>query len=159
MIEFKGKIFIEQFPGKGGWHYAVVPIESLKTNSAFGWLEVNCIVDGLDLGLIKLMPMGNQKLFLPLKKALRKQLNKELGDPIAVHVYYIAPSPPSQNFLDESIKMASPEGYERYKTLSKTEQDRLINWILSTNFESKQIEKIAQLIAFLEEKRDTKKLK
>lgn len=66
-----GFYMLEKFPGKGGWTYAEIPELVQDKTKPFGWLTVKGTVDDYVLNQYKLMPMGNGKLFLPLKRAIR----------------------------------------------------------------------------------------
>lgn len=140
---------IQQFPGKGGWHYVTVPIPITETSGPFGWLEVQCTIDDLELGKIKLMPSGKKSLFLPLKKSLRTKLKKELGATVNITVQ-LPYTTQDENFLEQSLQFSSALAHDRYLSLDKPEQIRLKKWIQSTTLESKQIEKIERLIQYLE---------
>lgn len=157
--QFHGTLQIEQFPGKGGWHYALVPIDVAAPHSPFGWLEVQCKIDEIDLGTIKLMPMGNGRLFLPLKKSLRTSLKKQRGDQIEVWLQYFQAQSLSEKEIEESLHLSGSEIQSRFQKLAKTEQSRLKKWILSSKLESVQIDKINRLIACLDANEKTSLLK
>lgn len=78
------KFLLKKFPGKGGWTYTEVPQIKQDKRNPFGWVRVKGSIDGFELSQYKLMPMGNGKLFLPVKAAIRKAIKKEAGDHVSV---------------------------------------------------------------------------
>lgn len=78
---------LEKFPGKGGWTFAVIPEIIRDKKAPFGWVKVRGSIGDYEFKNYKLMPMGNGKLFLPLKAAVRKQIKKEAGDYVKVILY------------------------------------------------------------------------
>ena len=78
------KCILERFPGKGGWTYARIP--EIKKNKAnpFGWVKVRGTIDGYEIKKYHLMPMGNGKLFLPVKAEIRKKKSIAIGENIDV---------------------------------------------------------------------------
>src|SRR5688572_23597667 len=81
------KCILERFPGKGGWTYARIP--EIKKNKAnpFGWVKVRGTIDGYEIKKYHLMPMGNGKLFLPVKAEIRKKIGKQEGDYVSIILY------------------------------------------------------------------------
>ncbi len=75
--------FLHKFPGKGDWTYAEIPEVKPDPKTPFGWVVVNGSIDNYQLKHVKLMPMGNGKLFLPVKAAIRRktQNRKETMSP------------------------------------------------------------------------------
>ena len=71
---------LKKFPGKGGWTFAGIPEVPQDKNAPFGWVKVCGSIDDYELKYYKLMPMGNGKLFLPVKAAIRKKIGKNAGD-------------------------------------------------------------------------------
>lgn len=80
-------ITLKKFPGKGGWTYAAIPKVVQSKGQPFGWVTVDVIIDNIEINDIKLMPMGKDKLFLPVKASLRSRIGKQAGDKIEVKVY------------------------------------------------------------------------
>lgn len=66
------KYLLEKFHGKGGWTYARIPEILQNKKNTFGWVKVKGSIDGYEIKKCHLMPMGNGKLFLPVKAAIRK---------------------------------------------------------------------------------------
>lgn len=67
---------LEKFPGKGDWTYAqILEILPNKRNH-FGWVRLNEFIDDYEIKHYHLMPMGNGRLFLPIKAEIRKKIKK-----------------------------------------------------------------------------------
>ena len=76
------------------------------------------------------MPIGNGKLFLPVKAEIRKKIKKEAGD--FVHVILYPDNEPIEIPLDmiECLK-ESPKAYTYFNSLSEGEQKLYMQWIYS----------------------------
>jgi Domain of unknown function (DUF1905) len=85
LVNKKYKLF--KYPGKGGWIYAVIDEIAPNKKNRFGWVQVSGSVDGFALKRYKLMPMGNGKLFLPVRAEIRKAIGKKEGDTVQVILY------------------------------------------------------------------------
>ena len=68
---------LEKFSGKGGWTYAAIPEIKPDKHAYFGWVRVRGSIDGYEIRAYHLMPMGNGKLFLPVKADIRKKIGKK----------------------------------------------------------------------------------
>ena len=68
------------------WSCVEVPesVELLGTGKA---VKVDAMVDAVALKNIGLMPTGNGGHMLSISAKLRKQLGKEIGDPVTVNVH------------------------------------------------------------------------
>jgi hypothetical protein len=83
-----GHFLLEKYPGKGGWTYAQIPNVPPDRNNPFGWVKVKGSIDKFPLKQYKLMPMGQGKLFLPVKASIRKKIGKEAGDEVRIRLFY-----------------------------------------------------------------------
>ncbi|MFY0687004.1 MAG: DUF1905 domain-containing protein [Cyclobacteriaceae bacterium] len=75
---------LERFPGKGGWTYAAIPEIAQNKNNPFGWVTVSGSIDDHELDKVKLMPMGDGRLFLPVKAKIRRSIGKHAGDQVRI---------------------------------------------------------------------------
>ena len=96
------------------------------------------------------MPMGNGKLFLPVKAEIRKKIKKEAGD--FVHVILYPDTEPIEIPLDmiECLK-ESPKAYTYFNSLSEGEQKLYMQWIYSAKKEETKAHRLARAIERLSE--------
>jgi Domain of unknown function (DUF1905)/Bacteriocin-protection, YdeI or OmpD-Associated len=140
------KLFLlEKFPGKGGWTYAQIPeILHSKINS-LGWLKVKGSIDDYEFIDYKLMPMGNGRLFLPVKSEIRKQIGKQAGDWVHLVIYAdIAPAVTLSDFLD--CLKDDPIAYENFLKLTESKQNEYTDWIFSVKTDDAKVERIAKIL-------------
>ncbi|ADB38400.1 YdeI/OmpD-associated family protein [Spirosoma linguale] len=136
---------LEKFPGKGGWTYAAIPEILPNPHAYFGWVRVRGTIDGFAISRYNLMPMGDGRLFLPVRAEIRKKIGKQAGDSVLVILY--ADDLPTE--LPEELRLClqdEPAAYDTFLTYSKTEQSDLIDWVYSAKTETAKIERIAQTI-------------
>jgi hypothetical protein len=81
------KYKLEKFHGKGGWTFARLPDLTNNKKNPFGWVKVRGTIDDFEIRKYHLMPMGNGKLFLPVKAEIRKKIKKEEGDYVHVILF------------------------------------------------------------------------
>src|SRR5690606_5515860 len=74
------KYKLEKYPGKGGWTFARIPEVMQDKNKPFGWVKVRGTIDGYEIKKYNLAPMGDGKLFLPVRAEIRKKINKKEED-------------------------------------------------------------------------------
>lgn len=139
------KYLLEKFPGKGGWTFARIP-EILQDKKAhFGWVKVRGAIDGVEIRKYHLMPMGNGKLFLPVKAEIRKKIKKAEGD--YVHVILYPDNEPLE--IPEEMLLCiqeEPEALKFFNSLSESEQKYYIQWIYSAKKEETKIDRLANCI-------------
>ena len=120
---------LQKFPGKGGWTYAVIPEIKQDRKTSFGWVKVKGSIDGYPLKQHKLMPMGDHRLFLPVKAAIRKKIKKEAGD----YVHVILDLDKSFLEIPEEILLCFEDEpahvLESFKSLTEGEQKTYLDWI------------------------------
>ena len=141
---------LQKFPGKGGWTYAAIPEILQNKNNPFGWVRVRGSIDNYLLKQYKLMPMGNGRLFLPVKAAIRKKIKKEAGDYVRV-LLYTDESPieiPEEIIL--CFKNESPKIYETFLNFTEGQQKSYIDWIYDAKTEATQAERIAKMMERLQ---------
>lgn len=81
------RYLLEKYPGKGGWTYVSIPEVLRDKSTPFGWVKVKGFIDTFEIKNYRLMPMGNGKLFLPVKAEIRKKINKHAGDWVKIILY------------------------------------------------------------------------
>lgn len=139
------KYLLEKYPGKGGWTYAAIP-EILQDKAApFGWVKVKGSIDGFEIKKYHLMPLGNGKLFLPVKAEIRKKIKKQAGD--HVHVILYADNEAAE--IPEELRVClqdAPEALQFFSSLSETEQYNYVKWIYSAKREQTKVDRIAKAL-------------
>lgn len=144
------KIVLEKFPGKGGWTYAPLPTITSTQKNPFGWVKVRGSIDDYEIKQYKLMPMGDKRLFLPVKAAIRKKIKKEAGDWVKVVL-----------FLDESeleipteimtcFALESPKLLATFLSFTEGERKAYIDWIYSAKMDDTKVNRILEMMRKLE---------
>lgn len=136
---------LQKFPGKGGWVYTYVPNNLQNKSNPFGWVTVKGFIDDYELKQYKLMPTKNNQLFLPIKVAIRKIINKQEGDKVRVIL-----------FLDESsIEIPEefllclkdePQAYSNFIRFKESEQKAYLDSIYEAKTEKTKVERINNAI-------------
>ena len=114
---------LQKFPGKGGWTYAEIPEILQNKNNPFGWVKVKGTIDSHTLKQYKLMPMGNGKLFLPVKAEI-----------IAC-------------FKNESKSL-----FQTFTSFTEGEQKTYLDWIYLAKTEETKANRIAAMMGKLQKK-------
>ncbi len=143
---------LKKFPGKGGWTYAEIPEVLQNKNNPFGWVKVKGFVDDYELKQYKLMPMGDGKLFLPVKKEIRKRIKKEAGDYVKIRLYpdYSRIEIPEE--IIDCLKNESQEVYETFLSFTEGEQKAYLDWIENAKTEDTKVKRIVVMIERLRKK-------
>jgi hypothetical protein len=139
------KFKLERFPGKGGWTYARIPQILQDKNKPFGWVKLKGTIDGYEIRKCHLMPMGNGKLFLPVKAEIRKKIGKEEGDYVTIVLY------PDNEPLEVPEEMLlcledEPAALTFFRSLSESEQNFYIQWIYSAKKEETKVDRLAKTV-------------
>jgi len=140
---------LKKFAGQGGWTYAEIPEVLQNKNTPFGWVRVKGSIDGFELKQYKLAPMGNGRLFLPVKAEIRKKIKKEAGDTVRVILY--AGDAPKE--IMEELKLCfenEPKAvYTAFLLLAETERNTYVNWIYDAKSEEAKADRIVEMMARL----------
>ncbi|MES2680644.1 MAG: YdeI/OmpD-associated family protein, partial [Bacteroidota bacterium] len=134
-----------KFPGKGGWTFAKIPEILQDKNAPFGWVRVKGSIDGFEIKNYNLMPMGDKRLFLPVKAEIRKKIKKQEGD--FIHVILFADTDPLE--IPREIMLClkeEPAALRFFSTLPEGEKKLYIQWISSAKKEETKIERLAKAI-------------
>jgi len=139
------KYILEKFPGKGGWTFARIP-EILQDKKAhFGWVKVKGTIDGFEIKKYHLMPMGDGKLFLPVKAEIRKKIKKTEGD--YVHIVLYPDNEPLE--IPEEMLLClrdEPDALKFFNSLSESEQKYYVQWVYSAKKEETKVNRLAKTI-------------
>ena len=139
------KYLLEKYPGKGGWTYAVIPEVLHDKKAPFGWVKVKGTIDNYEIKNYRLMPMGNGKLFLPVKADIRKKIGKKEGDYINVILY--ADNDPIE--IPEELLLClidDPKAHKIFLSYTEGEQKAFIDWIYSAKAIETKVERIAKIL-------------
>ncbi len=140
---------LKKFEGKGGWTYAEIPEVVQNKNNHFGWVRVRGTIDGFEIKNYNLAPMGNGRLFLPVKLEIRKAIKKNAGDTVRVILY--ADDLPTEipDELKECLEN-EPGLYEKFMTYSDGEKKGFINWIYSAKTDETKADRIVKTLEKIE---------
>ena len=148
--QVNGEYLLEKFPGKGGWTYAAIPEITQDKTSPFGWVRVSGSIDGHELKQYKLMPMGEGRLFLPVKAAIRKKIGKEAGD--YVHVILQKDETPTE--IPEEIQVCfeheDPKILKTFMWLNDSGRKAYLDWIYDAKTEDTKARRILEMMQKLE---------
>ena len=139
------KCVLEKFHGKGGWTFARIPEFKRDKKTPFGWTKVRGTIDGYEIRKYSLMPMGNGKLFLPVKAEIRKKIKKEEGDKVHIILY------PDNEPLEVPEEMLlclrdEPVALKFFNSLSESERKYYMQWVYSAKKEETKVERLAKTI-------------
>jgi Domain of unknown function (DUF1905)/Bacteriocin-protection, YdeI or OmpD-Associated len=139
------KYKLEKFHGKGGWTFVQIPEILQNKSNPFGWAKVKGTIDDYEVRKCHLMPMGNGKLFLPVKAEIRRKIKKQEGD--TVHVILYPDNEPLEIPEEFTICLKDePTADQFFQTLSESEQKFYTEWIYSAKKEDTKISRMAKAI-------------
>ena len=121
----------------------------MNPSAPFGWVVVSGQIDGRLLSKVKLMPMGNGKLFLPVNATLRKSLRKQAGDWVKLSLYYddgVWPIP-------DDLAAVFADEYERYTTFQELpveKRNKYLKSIAAAKTEGSRVKRILTMLEDLE---------
>ena len=142
------KYLLEKYPGKGGWTYAEIPEVRQDKKSPFGWVKVKGLIDDFEISNYKLMPMGNGRLFLPVKADIRKKIGKQAGDYVTVVLY--EDTNPTE--IPEDLLLClldEPIAHKTFLSYTDGQQKEFIDWIYSAKTEETKVERLSETIKML----------
>ena len=139
-----------KFPGKGGWTYAEIPEILQSKNNPFGWVTVKGSIDNYPLKQYKLMPMGNGKLFLPVKAAIRKIIGKQSGDYVHIILYADSSSLEIPEEIVACFKNEPKNLIDTFLAFKQSEQKAYLDWIYEAKTEDTKANRIASMMTRLQ---------
>lgn len=137
---------LEKFPGKGGWTYAAIPEILQNKTSPFGWVKVKGHIDTCEIKNYKLMPMGNGKLFLPVKAEIRKKIGKEAGDLVKVVLFLDETPLEVPEEILACFENEPSQVLENFLILTEGQQKAYLNWIYNAKNTETKAERIASMM-------------
>ena len=147
-----GKYLLQKFPGKGGWTYAAIPEVLQNKNNPFGWVMVKGSIDEYTFAHYKLMPMGNGKLFLPVKAGIRKIIGKKEGDFVSIKLFIDDMNIKIPDEIMECFKAESKEFYNTFISFTPGEQKAYLDWIYEAKTEVTKVNRIVEMMNRLQKK-------
>lgn len=140
---------LKKFEGKGGWTYAEIPEILQNKDNPFGWVRVRGTIDGFEIKNYNLAPMGNGRLFLPVKLEIRKAIKKNAGDTVRVILFPDNLPTEIPDELKECLEN-EPGLYEKFMTYSDGEKKGFINWIYSAKTNETKADRIVKTLEKIE---------
>lgn len=137
---------LRKFPGKGGWTYAEIPEVLQNKSNPFGWVKVKGTINGFELKQYKLMPMGNGKLFLPVKAEIRKKIKKQEGDYVKVILYSDESLLEIPFEIIECFKNEPKKTYQNFLLFTEGEQKTYLDWIYQAKTDDTKAKRIIQMM-------------
>ncbi|AXT59157.1 DUF1905 domain-containing protein [Aquimarina sp. AD10] len=137
---------LQKFPGKGGWTYVEIPEVFQNKNNPFGWVKVKGSIDDFELNQYKLMPMGNGKLFLPVKAEIRKKIKKEKGDYVKVILYTDDSSLKIPQEIIECFKNEPKITYTTFLSFTEGQKKSYLDWIYQAKSDETKANRILTMM-------------
>ena len=143
---------LQKFSGKGGWTYAEIPEIIQNSKNPFGWVTVKGKIDEFELKQYKLMPMGNGKLFLPVKAAIRKKIKKQAGDYVHVILYADDSLLEIPIEIIECFKNEPKKILETFLSFTEGEQKTYLDWIYTAKTDKTKADRILLMLDRVQKK-------
>ncbi len=143
---------LEKIPGKGGWTYAALDEIAPDKNAPFGWRRVKGTIDDYEISAYNLMPMGNGRLFLPVKAEIRKKIGKQEGD--TVHIVLYRDDQPTE--IPEELIWCmeeEPGTLEMFNHCTDSEKRYFTDWIYAAKNEDTKAGRILKMLDLLKKGR------
>ncbi len=141
---------LQRFCGKGGWTYALIPEIKQNPKNPFGWVVVKGWIDDYELKQVKLMPMGNGQLFLPVKASIRKKIHKSAGDIVFIELALDDSSVQIPDFLLDCFSEEPKQILKTFLSFTQGQQKTYIDWINTAQKEETRAQRIATMMERLE---------
>lgn len=140
-----GTFILERFDAKGGWTYVALPAIRSGRKKPFGMIPLSGSIDGFPVSKIHVMPMGDGRLFLPVKAAIRKAIGKKQGD--KVHVVLSEDISPMEIPGEISLYLSDdPQAEQAFLALTEGQQKMYIDWICAAKKQETKINRIASMM-------------
>ena len=137
----KQKLELIYKSGNGAWTYHLVIPNTADIDGTWGSLKVSGLIDDYELKEMNLAPRKNEDKMISINEEIRKATGKTGGDKVTVTLYLHTHDRIDKN--SEILKCFEDANIlQSYKSLSKDEQEEIINDITSKKTEAKQIEQI-----------------
>lgn len=131
------------------WTYVIIPGIPSDYKARGGTIRIHGFIDSYELKQYNLLPMKDQRMFLPLNAAVRKKIGKKEGDHVQVILFY----DPSPVVVPEEILaclLDAPQAHQFFLSLSESNQKYYIDWIEGAKKMETRVERIQKAIERLE---------
>lgn len=140
---------LKKFPGKGGWTYAEIPEVKPDKHAWFNWIKVHGFVDDFEIRQARLMPLGNGRMMLPVKAAIRKAIKKSAGDQVHIILYPDNLQIEVPDEIIECMELYDSKLIEVMRRQSANQIQEIIEWIYAAKKDETKARRINKLIDFL----------
>ena len=140
-----GTFQIQKFSGKMGWSYIQLETLSESQVKQLNMQLVDAEIDQLNFEQLRLMPLGDGSLFIPLKKEIRKELGKEAGDKVKASIYIPLIDKIGFKELKECLEQDELPSWRYFMLLNEDEQQNVLNRLNRILKPSAQAEEILSL--------------
>lgn len=146
-LPFTSKTYqLQRFCGKGGWTYAIIPEIKQAANNPFGWVVVKGWIDDFELKQVKLMPLGNGQLFLPVNASIRNKIHKSAGDIVFIELSFDDSLVEIPKELLACFSEEPKHVLETFLSFTQGQQKSYIDWIYAAKKEETKVLRMAKTI-------------
>ena len=145
---------LKKIPGKGGWTYVAINEIPPDEHARFGWVKVKGSIDSFKLKEYRLMPMGNDKLFLPVRAEIRKAIGKKEGDKVRVVLYLDTSVYQVPEDIAECLEMESKEVLDKFLALTEGQQKSFVDWVNAAKKADTRAQRILELITRIKKEKN-----
>jgi hypothetical protein len=132
-------------PEKGSWPYYIQIPNTKDIKGTWGKIKVSGCIDSYQIECKNLAILKGEDKIFPVNEAVRKAINKDGGDFVTVTLYLLNKKEEiSEKQILETFKESDIS--KLFTSLSKTEQNDILQDIISEKTEEKQIKKIVRYI-------------
>lgn len=139
------KLELKYVPGKGAWTYHLEIPGTKDIKGKWGEIKVSGTIDGYEIEKRNLAPVTGGDKIISVNNTIRKAINKKGGEIVSVTLYLEERKEHiDQKKILEVFKEA--DVLHKFKKLSNEEQKEIVDHILFSNSETKQIQLIGKQI-------------
>lgn len=131
------------------WTYVIIPGIPPEYKARGGTIRVRGFIDSYELKQYNLLPMKDQRMFLPLNATVRKKIGKKEGDYVHVVLFHdVSPVVIPEDIL--ACLLDAHLAHQFFSTLSESNQKYYIDWIEGAKKMETKVERIQKAIERLE---------
>lgn len=134
--------------GKGAWTYHIVIPNTQEIKGKWGDIKVSGTIDGYPITHMNLAPMGDQDKRLSINGTIRKAIQKSGGDMVTVTLFLESSNRElKEKEIIDTFRESGILG--KFEKLPKEKQLGLLDEILKSDSEDKQVQLMVDYIDFL----------